>query len=152
VRLANPMGNVGKGGAKDGFSAVSPAKTDSPNASKGISKGSSQSKQEIDKLIQEIIDGTVLLLGDFDFQVRRILAELRNRDRQEGTARCEEALQSVKQCCATKERAKVRNWKAYIYTLLSKHDPELAEEMRDRDKRAQRQDKGKGKMDVERMQ
>eukprot|EP00397_Hematodinium_sp_SG-2012_P018498 GEMP01018954.1.p1 GENE.GEMP01018954.1~~GEMP01018954.1.p1 ORF type:complete len:427 (-),score=88.59 GEMP01018954.1:1384-2664(-) len=100
------------------------------------------SRQDIDRLIQDVLaDDLPLELADFDFQARRLLGELRSRDKVSGTTRCEDALKNVKQFCSTKDRSGVRNWKAYVYTLLSKQDVELVEELRERD-RQERTSKG----------
>jgi len=81
---------------------------------------------ELDKLLQQTIEETPLTMADFDFQARKMLLTLLKRSPE----RCEECLAVIKHFTASKERDSVRNWRGYVYTLLHKHEPELAEELR----------------------
>jgi len=93
------------------------------------------SREELDVVIRPFVevDDIPLETTDFDFHARRLLSELKYRDKQQDTNLCEEALQMVRKCCATKDREGVRNWKAYVYTLLAKFAPELSTEFKERD-------------------
>ena len=92
-------------------------------------RGRGRCVSEIEKMIEEALknaDGPVTV-KDFDFQAKRFLMELKNKDKQENTNKCQEALEMVKAFTATKERSAVRNWVAYIFTLLRKFEPGLHE-------------------------
>lgn len=116
---------------------------------KGGGKGGSRGgrdKGEMDDLLEEVLaeqEGPVKS-SDFDFAARRFLIELRSRDKADSTVRFQEAMDMVIKYTAPKERGAVRKWPAYIYTLLQKFDPRLAEELRERDA-ARRQEKGAGR-------
>lgn len=112
---------------------------------KGGSRGGRE-KGEMDDLLEEVIaeqEGPVKA-GDFDFAARRFLMELRSRDKADGTTRFNEAMDMVIKYTQPKERSAVRKWPAYIYTLLQKFDPQLADELRERDA-ARRSEKGSGR-------
>jgi len=104
-------------------------------------------RNELDELLDEAVaenaDGPVKT-GDFDYAARRFLSELRSRDRADGTERFAEAMEFVMKYTSSKDRSSVRKWPAYIYTLLRKFDPNLAEQMAERDA-ARRAEKGGGR-------
>merc|ERR1711972_1077296 len=85
-------------------------------------------------------DGPVQV-SDFDFRSRKFLAETKLKKGMEGF---EEAVEHVNKYSVEKDRDSVRNWKAYIYTLLKKLDPVLEEELSSQD-RANRAAKGAGR-------
>lgn len=70
---------------------------------------------------------------DFDFSARRFLSELRKRDNENETTRFKEALDMVLKYTSSKDRSDVRKWPAYVFTLLSKFDTGLMEELREKD-------------------
>merc|ERR1712232_1460823 len=119
---------------------------------KGGSKGKSGSKGvgrsdrgEVDDLLEDALhdnDGP-LRLCDFDFAAKRFLMEIRTKDRMDGTQRFQEALEMVFKYTNSKERSSVRKWPAYVFTLLSKFDPTLWDELRERDAE-RRREKGGG--------
>jgi len=113
---------------------------------KGGGKGRGRNERsELDELLEEALadqDGPVKV-ADFDFAARRFLAELRSRDRSDGTQRFNEALDMVFKYTSSKDRSSVRKWPAYIFTLLQKFDPQLTEDLRGRDA-ARRAEKGGG--------
>jgi len=96
-------------------------------------------RNEIDELLAEAFgcEGPVEV-SDFDFRSRKFLAETKLRKGMEGF---QEAVEHVNKFSIEKDRDSVRNWKAYIYTLLKKLDPVLEEELSSRD-RANRAAKG----------
>jgi hypothetical protein len=104
-------------------------------------------RNELDELLDEAVaenaDGPVKT-GDFDYAARRFLSELRSRDRADGTEKFAEAMEFVMKYTSSKDRGSVRKWTAYIYTLLRKFDPNLAEQMAERDA-ARRAEKGVGR-------
>lgn len=107
--------------------------------------GRRNDRGELDDLLEEALsegDGPVKP-SDFDFAARRFLAELRTRDKSEGTTRFREALDMVLKYTSSKDRTAVRKWPAYIFTLLQKFDPNLSEELRERDAE-RRREKGSG--------
>lgn len=165
VRMANG-GGKGKGEGKDGEKGFGKrdreprmdfgpserfggAFGDSGDRPQGKGKGKGLGKRErgeMDDLLEEALadqEGPVKT-SDFDAAARRFLSELKNRDRADGTTRCQEAIDNVIKFTCAKDRDSVRKWSAYVYTLLCKMDPQLSEEMRERDK-ARRQDKGGGR-------
>jgi len=100
-------------------------------------------RNEIDELLAEAFgggDGPVEV-GDFDFRSRKFLTETKLRKGIEGF---EKAMEHVKKYSAEKDRDSVRNWKAYIYTLLKKLDPVLEEELSSQN-RANREAKAAGR-------
>jgi len=76
--------------------------------------------------------GGPLRVSDFDFPARSFLSELRRKDQADGTHRFQEAIDMVLKYTSSKERDSVRKWPAYVFTLLSKFDPDLWEDMKDR--------------------
>lgn len=105
--------------------------------------------REIEDALEEALadsDGP-LRVSDFDFAARRFLTELRVRDRQDGGARFAEAIEMVLKYTSSKDRSAVRKWTAYVFTLLQKFDPAIAEEMREKeqDRRAAKGGGGGGK-------
>jgi len=107
--------------------------------------GRRNDRGELDDLLEEALsegDGPVKL-SDFDFAARRFLGELRTRDKSEGTTRFREAMDMVLKYTSSKDRTAVRKWPAYIFTLLQKFDPNLSEELRERDAE-RRREKGSG--------
>jgi len=99
----------------------------SPNASNPAAQAASRAgRLELDKLLQQMVEETPLTLADFDFQARKMLITLLKRSPE----RCEECLAVIKHYTASKDRDSVRNWRGYVYTLLNKQEPELAEELR----------------------
>merc|ERR1712187_62481 len=102
-------------------------------------------RNEMDEILEEELsaaDGPVKP-SDFDFAARRFLTELRTRDRADGTARFQDAIDMVLKYTCSKDRSSVRKWPAYIFTLLQKFDTGLWEELRERDAE-RRQQKGSG--------
>lgn len=61
-------------------------------------------------------------LDDFDFRVRRFLYSIYNKH---GKLRLEEGLNMLAQFTSQKLRSDVKNWPAYLITLLKKFEPEL---------------------------
>eukprot|EP00931_Biecheleriopsis_adriatica_P109348 TRINITY_DN835_c1_g1_i2.p1 TRINITY_DN835_c1_g1~~TRINITY_DN835_c1_g1_i2.p1 ORF type:complete len:489 (-),score=105.23 TRINITY_DN835_c1_g1_i2:64-1530(-) len=111
------------------------------NSGKGRGKGRGTDRG-MDDILEEALadqDGP-LKVQDFDFTARRFLGELRSRDRNDGGSRFNEAMDMVLRYTSSKDRSSVRKWPAYVYTLLSKFDPSLSEEMREKDaeRRAQK--------------
>jgi hypothetical protein len=128
-------GDFGGGGfpRNDRFGDLGDDRETRSKGSGGKGKGGRgrDTRSELDELIEEELasnDGA-LQVGDFDKGSRIFLDLLRNKDKREGTDRFHEAIRQVTQYTNTKERSQVRNWKAYTYTLLTKFDPELAEEV-----------------------
>lgn len=108
--------------------------------------GRRNDRNEMDDILEEelsSVDGPVKP-ADFDFAARRFLAELRSKDRSDGTTRFQEAIDMVLKYTSSKDRSSVRKWPAYIFTLLQKFDPNLWEELRERDAE-RRQQKGASK-------
>merc|ERR1712187_754346 len=102
-------------------------------------------RNEMDEILEEELsaaDGPVKP-SDFDFAARRFLTELRTRDRADGTQRFQDALDMVIKYTSSKDRSSVRKWPAYIFTLLQKFDPDLADALRERDAE-RRREKGGG--------
>jgi len=99
-------------------------------------------RSEIDELLAEAFGGEgPVEVSDFDFRSRKFLAETKLRKGMEGF---EKAMEHVNKFSIEKDRDSVRNWKAYIYTLLKKLDPVLEEELSSRD-RANRAAKAAGR-------
>eukprot|EP00931_Biecheleriopsis_adriatica_P074935 TRINITY_DN48902_c0_g1_i1.p1 TRINITY_DN48902_c0_g1~~TRINITY_DN48902_c0_g1_i1.p1 ORF type:complete len:353 (+),score=75.01 TRINITY_DN48902_c0_g1_i1:51-1061(+) len=100
-------------------------------------------RNEIDQLLAEAFGGgdSPVQISDFDFRSRKFLTETKLRKGMEGF---EEAVEHVNKYSVDKGRDSVRNWKAYIYTLLKKLDPDLEEELSSQD-RANRAAKGAGR-------
>mmetsp|Transcript_60587 Transcript_60587/g.141107 ORF Transcript_60587/g.141107 Transcript_60587/m.141107 type:complete len:574 (-) Transcript_60587:200-1921(-) len=99
---------------------------------------------EMDDLLEDALadgDGPIRP-ADFDFAARRFLSELRARDRTEGSARFQEAIDMVIKYTSSKDRSSVRKWPAYIFALLQKFDPNLWEELRERDAERKREKGG----------
>lgn len=159
VRLAHG-GNKGleKGGVKGGFFAGGDRDRDHRDRDRaGGMKGSSgrgkgqgglrrNDRGEMDELLEEALaegEGP-LKPADFDFAARRFLAELRSCDRADGTQRFQEALEMVLKYTNSKDRASVRKWPAYVFTLLQKFDPGLWEDLRERDAERRREKGGGG--------
>jgi len=112
--------------------------------SKGSGRGKSDRHFLDDELEEAIGDaGGPLRVSDFDFPARTFLGELRRKDQADGTQRFQEAIDMVLKYTCSKERDSVRKWPAYVFTLLSKFDPHLWEEIRDR-KPAKGSGKSKG--------
>lgn len=74
---------------------------------------------DIDDLVEKA--GSNLEKGDFDFRVRRYLFGLRNSG---GRQKVKDALAMIQTYTAQKTRASVKNWPAYLLTLLKKFEPE----------------------------
>jgi len=113
---------------------------------KGAGGGRRMDRGEMDELLEEALadsDGPIKP-GDFDFAARRFLQELRSRDRSDGTDRFQKALDMVLKYTSSKDRSSVRKWPAYIFTLLQKFDPNLWEELRERDAERRREKGGGG--------
>jgi len=113
---------------------------------RGAGGGRRGDRGEMDDLLEEALadsDGPIKP-ADFDFAARRFLAELRSRDRTDGTSRFQEALDMVLRYTASKDRLSVRKWPAYIFTLLQKFDSQLGEELRERDAERRREKGGGG--------
>lgn len=115
---------------------------------KGRGKGGGKRSDwgELDELLEEALaesDGP-LKPGDFDYAARRCLAELRSRDKTDGTTRFQDAMDMVFKYTSSKGRDSVRKWPAYIFTLLQKFDPNLWEELRERDAEKRREKGGGG--------
>jgi len=116
---------------------------------KGKGKGKSggrNERSELDEILEEACndqEGPVKP-ADFDFAARKILSELRNRDRSDNTEQFREAMDMVMKYTCQKDRSSVRKWPAYVFTLLQKFDPRLWEEITARDQ-ARRQEKGAGR-------
>merc|ERR1719198_1181348 len=89
----------------------------------------------MDSLIEEGLQEAegAIRLGDFDLPAKRFLSELRIRDNADGGQRFAGAIEQVLTFTAGKDRSAVRKWSAYVFTLLRKYDPELAEELQKRD-------------------
>mmetsp|Transcript_79622 Transcript_79622/g.210946 ORF Transcript_79622/g.210946 Transcript_79622/m.210946 type:complete len:253 (+) Transcript_79622:819-1577(+) len=102
---------------------------------KGKGKGGRMDRGEMDDILEEALaDGEgPLRPGDFDFAARRFLAELKSRDKQDGTSRLQDALDMVLKYTSSKDRSSVRKWPAYVFTLLQKFDTDLWNELRERD-------------------
>merc|ERR1712217_976721 len=99
-------------------------------------------RNEIDKLLAEKFGGEgPVEVSDFDFRSRKFLAETKLRKGMEGF---EEAVEHLNKFSLERDRDSVRNWKAYIYTLLKNLDAVLEEELSSRD-RANRAAKGAGR-------
>lgn len=119
------------------------------NNAKGKGRGSGgrprgSDRGEMDELLEEALadnDGP-LKTADFDFAARRFLMELRSRDKADGTNRFQEAMDMVLKYANQKDREDVRKWPAYVFTLLSKFDPAVAEEIKERDADNRRQKAG----------
>lgn len=114
---------------------------------KGKSKGgggpaASARDKQIDDLIETFCDDENLALEkeDFDFRSRRFLHELMSRDGDGGEDRVKNALMTCADVARTKERDDVDNWKAYVFKLVRKEDPQLYDELKERDIRRRRQE------------
>jgi len=135
----------GDGGDRGDRSSFDRPREKGKGGGKGGSRGG-RDRGELEDLLEEVLaeqEGPVKS-SDFDFAARRFLIEIRTRDKADSTTRFQEAMDMVIKYTAPKERSAVRKWPAYIYTLLQKFDPSLAEELRERDA-ARRQEKGGGR-------
>lgn len=117
-------------------------------AGKGRGKGGNRRNErtELDELLEDALaesDGPLKAM-DFDFAARRFLTEIRSRDRNDGTNRFQEAMDMLFKYTSSKDRASVRKWPAYIFTLLQKFDTSLWDELRERDAERKRE-KGPGR-------
>ncbi len=81
-------------------------------------------------------DHPMLQATDFDFRCRRFLGELKLRDQEEGKQDAPAALKMIMDYTKEKDRNSVRNMSAYLYTLFKKTDPDLYEDIRQRDSEA----------------
>jgi len=100
---------------------------------------------EVERLIGVAIEGKEpLRVTDFDRSARTFLGMLHERDGAKGSSDFQDALNFVIKYASEKERNEVRRWPAWIFTMLSKFDPGLAEEMRESGKGG-KGSKGKGK-------
>mmetsp|Transcript_58870 Transcript_58870/g.124847 ORF Transcript_58870/g.124847 Transcript_58870/m.124847 type:complete len:550 (+) Transcript_58870:26-1675(+) len=102
--------------------------------------------REVEQMIQNVLDegdGGTLQLSDFDFS-KKFLLEIHNRDKADGTDRFTEAMDLVLKYAGSKDRSSVRKWPAYVLTLLTRFDPDLAEELR-REGKGDGRHKGGGK-------
>merc|ERR550537_75861 len=92
---------------------------------------------------------TVLKAQDFDYRSKRFLNELLLRtdkdhaedpNLEDGQSRLMRSIELCVDVARTKERDDVDNWRAYVSKLLRKEDPELYDELKERDIRRRRQD------------
>lgn len=156
VRVAHAGGGAGKDGMKGSGKGEGPIDLGGSERfaafggldQKGKGKGKGKrndNRAEIDVLIEEALAGQEgpIKPSDFDFAARRFLVELRSRDKVEGTDRFDKALEMVQKYTCTKDRSSVRKWPAYIFTLLQKFDPEMWDDLRERDAERKRE-KGAG--------
>eukprot|EP00746_Dinoflagellata_sp_MGD_P035437 gnl/MRDRNA2_/MRDRNA2_18479_c0_seq1.p1 gnl/MRDRNA2_/MRDRNA2_18479_c0~~gnl/MRDRNA2_/MRDRNA2_18479_c0_seq1.p1 ORF type:complete len:354 (+),score=92.02 gnl/MRDRNA2_/MRDRNA2_18479_c0_seq1:83-1144(+) len=90
----------------------------------------SNAKEERDEAKEEVLaeidtyiamPETVLKKSDFDFRVRKLLFGLHGRG---GMAKVKEALECVHTYTSQKEREGVKNWPAYVLTLLKNFAPD----------------------------
>jgi len=121
----------GKGGHGSGATpppppAVQPAKS---------SEKKDDVNSEVDALLA--IEGGGLQRSDFDFRVRRFLQELHKAG---GRVKVRDALAMVQEYTQHKSREAVKNWPAYLLTLMKKFEPDLAAEGH-----GGRAEKGRGK-------
>eukprot|EP00929_Paragymnodinium_shiwhaense_P108692 TRINITY_DN75016_c0_g1_i1.p1 TRINITY_DN75016_c0_g1~~TRINITY_DN75016_c0_g1_i1.p1 ORF type:complete len:584 (-),score=151.86 TRINITY_DN75016_c0_g1_i1:47-1798(-) len=109
---------------------------------RGKNKGKGEWLSDMEAVLEEYLadtDGPVRPT-DFDFTAKRFLSELRNRDRIDGSdSHFRGAMDLVLQFTSGKDRSSVRKWSAYVFTLLQKADPDLADELRRRDEERRRQ-------------
>jgi len=104
-----------------------------PGPAKG-GKGAGQPaepRREIDEILEDALEEEAgpLQLSDFDAGSKRFLEELMRRDRLAGTRRSVMALELVFKQVRHKQRADVRKWPAYVFTLLEKFDPQLCDDL-----------------------
>jgi hypothetical protein len=99
---------------------------------KGKSKGGYAQDGGINALILGVCqdDSHCLDPTDFDYRAKRFLSELGSRS---GEEKVKEALANCVEVALTKERDDVDNWRGYVYKLLRKEDPELYDELKNRD-------------------
>eukprot|EP00928_Gymnodinium_smaydae_P043707 TRINITY_DN29236_c1_g3_i1.p1 TRINITY_DN29236_c1_g3~~TRINITY_DN29236_c1_g3_i1.p1 ORF type:complete len:1045 (+),score=198.90 TRINITY_DN29236_c1_g3_i1:57-3191(+) len=92
-------------------------------------------RREIERRIDFFLERgrTPLQKKDFDFRVRRFLAEICLHF---SVVRVGEALAMVEAMTTGKDRDNVRSWPAYLATLLKRFDPRLHEILTERDKRS----------------
>jgi len=121
-------GKRGKGGKK-GASETAQWKprenrdNGSAEADTGRKSKNDDSKDEVAMEIDAILSqaGANLEKDDFDFRVRRFLITLRNSG---GKQKVKDALAMIQTYTAQKSRQSVKNWPAYLLTLLKKFEPE----------------------------
>jgi hypothetical protein len=99
---------------------------------KGKSKGGYAQDGGINALILGVCqdDSHCLDPTDFDYRAKRFLSELNTRS---GEEKVKEALANCVEVAMTKERDDVDNWRGYVYKLLRREDPELYDELKNRD-------------------
>lgn len=116
------LGNGGKGMSRGGNPR--PRLDDPDERRRNVVRG------DVDKDLQRLCDDSPILRPmDFDFRCRRFFSELKLRD----TDRYNEAIDLLLKSTMEKSRDAVRNWPAYLYTLLRKFDPDLYDELRAKD-------------------
>jgi len=137
----------GKGKGKDGKDGK--GKKGDKGKGKGAKgwKGGESSMTDVTDMIEQACSEdqpmpTVLAAGDFDYRSKRFLHELimrtdraheENPSLETGMARLQRALDLCVEVARTKERDDVDNWRAYVSKLLRKEDPELYDELKERD-------------------
>lgn len=136
-------GRRGKGsseGSSDGTSDVqqprnrpSSGSSEADPATAGENEASAvRAKDEVFAEIRNFVDSnSALQMADFDYRVRQHLHALYGSG---GRSRVHDALELVHKATMQKSREAVRNWPAYIRTLLKKFDSDLA--VKDREARA----------------
>jgi hypothetical protein len=88
-------------------------------------KGSGKGKGEdiMEDIAAAVQNSNVLKMEDFDGRVKRFLSIVRSSG---GKSKVKDALAMVHTYTNQKSREAVRNWPAYVLTLLKKFDPEAA--------------------------
>jgi len=121
-RGRGPMMTGGKGGTRAGGPR--------PRADDPDERRRNVVRADVDKDLQRLCDDSPILRPmDLDFRCRRFFMEQRLRDMDKYNESIELLLKSTME----KSRDSVRNWPAYLYTLLRKFDSELYEELRQKD-------------------
>jgi len=82
------------------------------------------SKKAYKAAIDELVRSTEVRIGDLDAKVFQLLEQLQQRERAiEGVTYLSQSLSGI-------ERARIFNWRAYVYTLLRKFDEAAYEELK----------------------
>lgn len=89
----------------------------------GLVGGWDEAKDEVLAEIEILLGeaGSPLQRADFDFRVRRFLLALRGSG---GRKKVSDALAMIRTYTSQKSRQSVKNWSAYLLTLLKKFEPE----------------------------
>jgi len=136
----------GKGKVKGRGKGKKKGEAEEEKGDKGKSKGAgggpaaSARDKQIDEMIETFCEDENLALekDDFDFRSRRFLHELLSRDGDGGEERVKNALMTCADVARNKERDDVDNWRAYVFKLIRKEDPQLYDELKERDIRRRR--------------